>query len=100
MAKNEYKVQSISFPDVGLLEAAKAKAKANRWSLSNYICSLMEEDLGWHAGRVAAPTGTALNEKPAMAQDVVSSRPTGPLAGAYIAPEVRNRRTPRKTGGG
>ncbi len=37
-----------------------------------------------------------VKRKPKMAQDVVNSRPTGPVGGVYIAPEMGTRRTPRK----
>jgi len=42
-----YRVQSVSFPDERLLHAAQVKAKAQRRSLSNYVCGLIEADLGW-----------------------------------------------------
>jgi len=53
--KGKYIVQAISFPDPELLELAKATAKAQRRSLSNYVCGLLEKDLK------AAPE-LALNE--------------------------------------
>lgn len=37
--------KGISFPDENLLNAARAKAKAEGRSLSNYICRLIELDL-------------------------------------------------------
>lgn len=43
----KYKTVGVSFPraDLPLLAEAKAKAKAKRWSFSNYVCSLIEADL-------------------------------------------------------
>lgn len=43
----KYKTVGVSFPrnDLPLLDAAKAKAKARRWSFSNYVCSLIQADL-------------------------------------------------------
>lgn len=45
MAADNYINKSIYFSDPALLEAAIAKAKAQRRSLSNYICGLLEADL-------------------------------------------------------
>ncbi len=41
----KYRVQGISFPDEQVYLAAKAKAAAQRRTLSNYICGLLEADL-------------------------------------------------------
>ena len=49
-----YRVQSVSFPDERLLTAAQAEAKTQRRSLSNYVCGLIEKDLGWNAEKADA----------------------------------------------
>lgn len=56
----KYKTVGVSFPkaDLPLLAEAKAKAKAKRWSFSNYVCSLIQADLD-RAGR---PEGMDLRE--------------------------------------
>ena len=41
----KYNLASVSIPDKKLEAAARAKAKAQRRSFSNYICCLIEADL-------------------------------------------------------
>lgn len=49
-----YRVQSVSFPDERLLFAAQVEAKNQRRSLSNYVCGLIEADLGWNPDKADA----------------------------------------------
>ena len=63
-----YRVQSISFPDERLLYAAQVQAKAQRRSLSNYVCGLIETDLNWDADKADAAerqSKTKTNARPA-----------------------------------
>ena len=69
--KPKYRVQGISFPDEALYLAAVEKARAQRRSLSNYICGLLEEDI--RNAELEEHRENALND--AAKKEVNSSHP-------------------------
>ena len=85
MSKDGYVRQGISFPDAALLEKAKARARAERRSLSNYLCGLLEKDLAaaspMHDQQPAAPDPEAdqlVARSQAKAKEVWAKSPAYP----------------------
>ncbi len=101
-----YRVQSVSFPDERLLHAAQVKAKAQRRSLSNYVCGLIEADLGWdpdaeeplppeRLGRAKTPVRTPARGT-SRASSASASESAGVLAAAEAAAPSRPAKSRRK----
>ena len=101
-----YRVQSVSFPDERLLHAAQVKAKAQRRSLSNYVCGLIEADLGWdpdaeeplppeRLGRAKPPVRTPARGT-SRASSASASESAGVLAAAEAAAPSRPVKSRRK----
>jgi len=99
-----YRVQSVSFPDERLLAAAQVEAKTQRRSLSNYVCGLIEDDLGWNAEKADAaerqtkPKTAARTPARASrgASSAAVSADAGVLAAAALAPSSRPAKSRRK----
>lgn len=98
-----YRVQSVSFPDERLLEAAQVEAKAQRRSLSNYVCGLIEDDLGWNAEKADAAerqnkpkTAARTPVRARGASSAGASADAGVLASAVLAAPSRPAKSRRK----
>ena len=98
-----YRVQSVSFPDERLLFAAQKKAKEQRRSLSNYVCGLIENDLGWDPdAEPPLPADRLTRAKPAVktparkASSAAASESASVLAAAESAAPSRPAKSRRK----